>query len=302
MLGAQPPPLLPTSPFGWVPRTSRVLGGAGAELAHPMCPKTPGGAQGNALGELEEEHSVPLASSKPSHAPEAAHQKKTKQRITKLPRKRPEVLGDQTAQPQEGTAGSSAPLQAHTQRGRPASTAWAPTPSTTTTPLGFAKPVARKRQQQGPRRPLSLFLGKYTRFRQAVRNPSTVAVLYKASISMSACVLSLNGKMKYSGGPSFAPNTLLSLLKSTAYPSHAPRRDPSTDTCCPCHTPAAAAVLRKTQSPKTDSPQGRGKQQKHVGGVKIPPARRACCGKRGRRAGEGECPGTRKAEQVLKAS
>lgn len=180
--------------------------------------------------------------------------KKKKSLITKLPRKRPEVLGDQTAQPREGTAGSSAPLQAHTQRGRPASTAWAPTPSTTTTPLGFAKPVARKRQQQGPRRPLSLFLGKYTRFIQAVRNPSTVAVLYKASVSMSACVLSLNGKMKYSGGPSFAPNTLLSLLKSTAYPSHAPRRDPSTDTCCPCHTPAAAAVLRKTQSPNRQSP------------------------------------------------
>lgn len=36
--------------------------------------------------------------------------------------------------------------------------------------------------------------------------------------------------------------------------------------------------------------------------MKIPPARRACRGKRGRRAGEGECPGTRKAEQVLKAS
>lgn len=159
VLGAQPPPPLPTSPFGWVPRTSRVLGGAGAELAHPVCPKTPGGAQGNALGELKEEHSVPLGSSKPSHAPEVAHQKKTP-RIPKLPRKRPEVLGDQTAQPREGTAGSSASLQAHTQRGRATSTAWAPTPAPPPPPpLGFAKPVDRKRQQQGPRRPLSFFFG-----------------------------------------------------------------------------------------------------------------------------------------------
>lgn len=87
MLGAQPPPPLPTSPFGWVPRTSRVLGGAGAELAHPVCPKTPGGAQGNALGELEEEHSVPLASSKPSHAPEVAHQKKKHHEFPNCPEK-----------------------------------------------------------------------------------------------------------------------------------------------------------------------------------------------------------------------
>lgn len=98
----------------------------------------------------------------------ATHQKwptkkKKNTRITKLPRKRPEVLGDQTAQPREGTAGSSASLQAHTQRGRATSTAWAPTPNTT--PAGFCKAGRQEKTAVGAQTaPLLFFRGKYTRF------------------------------------------------------------------------------------------------------------------------------------------